>query len=548
MFDRKMLSTRWLSGASLAVLLAGSAYGQWSTDPANHLLVGNAAGDQNQPKIVLRADGGFSISYLSTQGTGWDTFVQRLNAGGVEQWAHDGVNCADTNFSSTEDYGLAVDGDGNTLIAFRDDHGTFTQIGLQKIAPDGSLPWGPFGVTVSAATSAGEVHSPGVVVTSDGNYVVGYSRGTTTTNGRAWYHKITPTGTAMWGSGVSIAPASNSYTAGTMVAGDGGAVIAVLQTSGSFTANRRVHVQQLDSATGAQVWNGGVPIVVQTANQLQIGNFASAVSDGAGGAVIAWYEVPNGAFMCRAQRVDSSGTLLFPAGGAAVASTAGPLRVSPDVMFDAGSGSTYVFYGESDALQANFAVYGQKFDATGARQWGEGGAPITSLSSSQTSFVRTTKTSGGAMVAWFEAVGPMAANVRAAMVDETGAVVGSVVTVDTNFASKTRLSAAATADGSMALVYGEASAGDLDIRSLRMNPDGSLGVSVPTCVADVDDGTGTGTPDGGVTIDDLLYYLSIFNLGQVSADVDDGTGTGTPDGGVTIDDLLYYLARFNAGC
>ncbi len=70
----------------------------------------------------------------------------------------------------------------------------------------------------------------------------------------------------------------------------------------------------------------------------------------------------------------------------------------------------------------------------------------------------------------------------------------------------------------------------------------------PTCVADVDDGSGTGTPDGGVTIDDLLYYLSIFNQGLVDADVDDGSGTGTLDGGVTIDDLLYYLLRFNQGC
>ncbi len=68
------------------------------------------------------------------------------------------------------------------------------------------------------------------------------------------------------------------------------------------------------------------------------------------------------------------------------------------------------------------------------------------------------------------------------------------------------------------------------------------------CVADVDDGTGTGTPDGGVTIDDLLYYLNIFNLGSIAADVDDGSGTGTQDGGVTIDDLLYFLTRFNAGC
>jgi hypothetical protein len=68
------------------------------------------------------------------------------------------------------------------------------------------------------------------------------------------------------------------------------------------------------------------------------------------------------------------------------------------------------------------------------------------------------------------------------------------------------------------------------------------------CVADLDSGSGTGTPDGGVTIDDLLYYLSLFEAGNVAADLDDGSGTGTPDGGVTIDDLLFFLVRFEAGC
>ena len=68
------------------------------------------------------------------------------------------------------------------------------------------------------------------------------------------------------------------------------------------------------------------------------------------------------------------------------------------------------------------------------------------------------------------------------------------------------------------------------------------------CVADVDNGSGSGVPDGGVTIDDLLYYIDNFNAGDLSADVDDGSGQGIPDGGVTIDDLLYYLFRFGLGC
>jgi hypothetical protein len=68
------------------------------------------------------------------------------------------------------------------------------------------------------------------------------------------------------------------------------------------------------------------------------------------------------------------------------------------------------------------------------------------------------------------------------------------------------------------------------------------------CPADLDDGTASGTPDGGVTIDDLLFFLDLFANGDPRADLDDGTFTNTPDAGVTIDDLLYYLERFANGC
>jgi hypothetical protein len=70
----------------------------------------------------------------------------------------------------------------------------------------------------------------------------------------------------------------------------------------------------------------------------------------------------------------------------------------------------------------------------------------------------------------------------------------------------------------------------------------------PACPADLDDGSGTGTPDGGVTVDDLVYFVTAFGAGSVNADLDNGSGTGTPDGGVTIDDLVYFLTRFEGGC
>lgn len=70
----------------------------------------------------------------------------------------------------------------------------------------------------------------------------------------------------------------------------------------------------------------------------------------------------------------------------------------------------------------------------------------------------------------------------------------------------------------------------------------------PTCIADVDDGSSTGWPDGGVGTEDLLFYLSQFGEGGSLADVDDGSSTGTRDGGIGIEDLLYYLNRYDSGC
>ena len=48
---------------------------------------------------------------------------------------------ADRGFSSTEDYGLAVDTAGNALLAFRDDRGDFIQITAAKVSPAGTVLW-----------------------------------------------------------------------------------------------------------------------------------------------------------------------------------------------------------------------------------------------------------------------------------------------------------------------------------------------------------------------------------------------------------------------
>src|SRR5688572_25343785 len=117
----------------VAVGLCGtSVIAQWSHNPSVNLGISVGGSDQAQPKIVPTADGGCYVSWLDGIGTGWDTRLQRLDARGFKLWPDPGVLVADTAFSSTEDYGIDVDADGNAIIAYRDNSTGTVHIELQK--------------------------------------------------------------------------------------------------------------------------------------------------------------------------------------------------------------------------------------------------------------------------------------------------------------------------------------------------------------------------------------------------------------------------------
>jgi len=105
------------------LLLAGllvpvPALAQWSPDPSANVPIADRADGQVQPKIMSLPDGGFYVSWFDV-GSGYDVHLQRLSADGVEQWPHNGVQLADRAFSSTQDYGLDVDANGDAVLAYR---------------------------------------------------------------------------------------------------------------------------------------------------------------------------------------------------------------------------------------------------------------------------------------------------------------------------------------------------------------------------------------------------------------------------------------------
>jgi hypothetical protein len=450
--------------------LAAAARAQFSGDPAANLSVADRTNEQVQPKIVPTADGGCYVSWFDNSNGGYDVYLQRLDANGVEQWAHNGVLVADRGFSSTQDYGLAVDTAGNALLAFNDDSGANVQIAAAKVDPAGTLLWGAGGILLTA--TADFVAAPKIAGTSDGNVVVAWTQGV-----NAVAVKLDPSGAPLWGAPATLVPASGSFIlADVQAAESGNAIVAFVRSAGGPNP-RHLWAQKLSSADGASLWTSShVKVYDEASGSLQFGNFPSFLPDGSGGAVFGWY-TSSPTLQVRAQRILANGAEAFAHNGVEVSTDTTRLRVSPGYAWDPGTSQIFLFWTELNSLQSQFGLYGQKLDAAGNRQWGATGKVLLPLGPTELTQVRTLPWGTGAVVAWVETVAVSNQPIRASRLDGNGNAMWSpgTVSLKTSSTGTSRLAAAGGAAGFGLFAWQDGEFGDADVLVQNLNSDGSLG-------------------------------------------------------------------------
>lgn len=450
--------------------LSGPALLAQHCDPPADLILANLAGEQVQPKAASVVDAADYVAWFDNASGGYDVRLQRLDARGNETFAHNGLLIADRNFSSTQDYGLATDAAGHALLAFRDDRFGGVRITAQRIAPDGSMPWGPGGVQF--ANGSDFVASPKIAATSDGHVVVAWTNESTVR-----LQRLDASGNVLWMSDVVLSDPNASLSLCDLKPALDGGVIASWVRSASFNSPKHLYAQRLD-ADGNLLW-GANHVAVFDGGSLQFGNFPPMVSDGSGGAVFAWYST-SGSLQCFVQRLDADGNEVFPHNGVPVSINPLQDRVSPSAAFDSNTGETYVFWMEQRNAQSERGVYGQRFDASGARQWGDNGVVIRPVSPS-TDFrsINAAFTAGGAMASFIESAGFGNDAVRAAGLDPAGDFTWSPAVVDVTPGGVERarlVSTAGSASGRITLVWQHGSTGssDLHAQAIRIGT-GTLG-------------------------------------------------------------------------
>ena len=174
--------------------------------------------------------------------------------------------------------------------------------------------------------------------------------------------------------------------------GHGGAIVA---WEDGRDGDHDIYAQRLDP-DGKPLWQaGGVPLCAAIEDQ----DGPQIVSDGAGGAILTWWDSRNGnGYDVYAQRVDGAGNPLWQADGVSLCTASGDQR-GPRMVSD-GQGGAIVCWEDHSNPATEPDVYAQRVNPAGATLWQAGGVTLCAAANAQTDPEIAPDGAGGAMVAW----------------------------------------------------------------------------------------------------------------------------------------------------
>ena len=355
---------------------------QWSSDPAANLQVCDVTGDQALPKVANTSDGGCYIAWFDNRNGSYAVYLQRLDALGNKLWATNGMLVSDNpQSSSLVDWAIASDNHNNAIVTFTDTRDNDSLHAFAYLVDtSGNMLWGANGIRLSGE---GDYQpNPVACQTSDGNYVFAWIVAADTQ--KIALQKISLAGQKMWGADPIIyaSGTNENYTYPAVIPSDNGSVIVVHTgyTGPFYAAVVHIYAQKFDT-DGNPVWANPGGVAIQDRGGIPFYVHPMVISDNSNGVFVTWYDDwdSNNLFSSFAQHITSTGTVMFPANGAEVSTNTTMHHLYPTLAYNSGADELYCFWLEETSLQDNFAVYGQKFDASGNRLWNSNGVAFTSM-------------------------------------------------------------------------------------------------------------------------------------------------------------------------
>jgi len=156
----------------------------------------------------------------------------------------------------------------------------------------------------------------------------------------------------------------------------------------------------------------GVPIVSAANDQIDL----RPVSDGLGGAIIAWVDGRSGAYDVYAQRLNGSGVAQWAANGVVVCNATSD-QSSVQLAADGNGGACAAW---DDVRNGNLDVFAQRILSSGSMQWVANGAIVCTATGTQSSARIASDGAGGALIAWQDLRGGATYDIYAQRINASG--------------------------------------------------------------------------------------------------------------------------------
>ena len=319
---------------------------------------------------------------------------QRLDWTGAAQWGAPGVSVVSVAFATPNITDVVLESGGNAYFLWEDSRGApSSQINVpdiyaQRITAAGVTSWTANGLAVSM--NAGGQYMPTGAPDGSGGLLLAWVD-QIEYDPDIYAQRLNSAGVAQFlANGIPVYSNPGVQIGDRVIAtNDGGALVFYNQKQGG---NYNIRARKVD-ATGAGV---GSSTSICSAINHQI--LSAAIDDGSGGAIVVWLDYRSGvAGDIYAQRVDINGTPLWTADGVPIC-TAARLQSPPSMVSDGLGGAILAWQDNRNA--GNSDIYAQRIDASGTVQWAANGVAVCNEASSQKGAVIASDGANGAIVAW----------------------------------------------------------------------------------------------------------------------------------------------------
>ncbi|HEX9015997.1 MAG TPA: T9SS type A sorting domain-containing protein, partial [Chloroflexota bacterium] len=328
---------------------------------AGGIPVCNVQGNQNAPAVVPDGKGGAVIVWDDGRPSGRrsDIYAQRLSAAGQNQWAVGGVPVLGAVVANFVPPSIVANQGSGTFVSWTDgrDLSNALNIYAQYIDSAGVTRWDTNGVGI--CTFMANQQEPVIASDRAGGAIITWTDARTAPNTGVYAQRVNGSGAAQWTKdGIVVNDTTNDQKTPAIVTDKtGSAIITWLDKRSTGTFD--IYAQRMD-LSGKRRWSSaGVPLVTNLGDMSGV----VLVSDSLGGAIAAWTDSRNPDLNIYAQRIDSSGKVLWLVNGLPI-STAPRSQQGPAIAMTQ-HGMAVIAW--TDGRGTDDDIYAQNVDLTGAR-------------------------------------------------------------------------------------------------------------------------------------------------------------------------------------